>query len=702
MANQYWPDDLFANGATAYGTHPNLYLSIEPWTTNPETTTGQLLRVDQGELFDGHDRAQGSNAELTAFAPHNGSGDYANWCVERTVYGNDFSVALTPDMHVRSGVPGYDTFRQFGVCSHVSGGTLTIPGADTTLEYFTNVKGYFLIETKQAASRHRVLLLEVGLTTPGVITVLGNEEVRVTDPVHAAGNAFEYLPPAKLRLTVDSSGATALIDCYRVAVGGVEKRLFTNQIVRGTALPDGRCGFGMQVIRTSTDPGAAQATGVAKEFVIRNAAQTSRLFVDRFRRVQPQASRQISDGVIAGRSCAQGWFGDGKGRTVTNIESARYLVSGTGASADQIQTGNNISGTIDWPGYFLRQHAPPTREQRYKANMIRLNVDGTTRSEMGLLMRFTCQAFTNFEIDTRGRFSATGLPAGYYKTGYAVYVVHDTAVTPVWQLEIRHHNGSLLNTYAGDVLATADITAAGLTLGTAFELDVEVRNFDGDTFGVGSFVAIVVKINTVTITPVPDPLILGIAENDDFFIDFRSAATTSLGSVGLYFNPDALGTADLAAFLDFSQAALTDAPVIEPDEQASVAVSAETAGASGTLANGVNAQVGEERVTIPVVHRFESGKVQTIRQQAQARRIWSVSEIMENAQWQALLANHEANGNHTPINWTHPYTNEAVVVLFVEDVLSMEELHAEDGRTVYQTSYQLEELFAQSTYNPEL
>lgn len=158
----------------------------------------------------------------------------------------------------------------------------------------------------------------------------------------------------------------------------------------------------------------------------------------------------------------------------------------------------------------------------------------------------------------------------------------------------------------------------------------------------------------------------------------------------------------MVAFLDFTEKVLTDPPRIAPEEQASVAISAETAGVSGTLAASLDTRVSEASRSVPIFHRFESGKVQPIRMQAQSRKLYSVSATMENTEWTALSELIESNGNHTPFNWTHPYTDEALVVLFVEDSLDFEQRHVEDGRTVYIVSFQLERLFAQATFNPQV
>lgn len=695
MANQFWGDELFTDGATVYGTYPTLYTSIEPWSTNPEPTTGYGLNVDDGEVYDGHQRAVISSSGSAAFVRRNGVGDFSGWCVERQNVLDNASVSISPALRTLAGTPDNDSFKQFGVCTHVSAGTLTTPGGDSSFEYYTNVSGYFLIEAKTSANRHRVFFIEVAA---GAITVVDSEDVQDTDPLHAAGGAANYFDPTRLRLRVDTSGGTALINCYRTTNAGQEVALFGGQLVRGTPLADGRCGFGCQTRRTTA--GGHESVGLIHEFTVRSDDEATLHFNDRFTRSQPILGQALSDGVT-GFSLASAWSGDGKTRFSNLLGTADHLVRG--GTANQAEIGANLTGSVDWPGFHLRQDPPNSRAQRYAATIQRLNVDAGTRTETGMLLRFSAMPFPGGTIDTRGRHISSGLVAGYNKTGYAVYVVHDSGATPVWQLEVKHFNGNTSGSYEGDLLATASLTSFGLLVGTSYVLDVEVRNSDGEAFGVGDFVAIKVLLDSVAVTPVPAPTVTGLAEVDDILFDTRSAAQTGAAGVGLYFNPDALGSANMCAFLDFSKQTLTDPPRTEPDEQATISVAAETASVSGTLTTPLDAKVSESVVTEPVLHRFESGTMQPIRTQVQKRVRYTVSAVMDSAAWTALFSLYEANGPHTPMNWTHPYTDAAHVVLFVDDALTFEARHiALNNETVYATSFELDLVFSQSTFNAGL
>jgi len=697
VPEQYWGDEAFDDGSPVYGSSPQLYISIEPWSTSPETTTGRSLRVADGTLFDGIQQLANRTDGLAASVRNSGTAGDAVWVVERQNVVSDSDVLMSPSLVPLSGTPDNDTFKHFGVCSHVSGGTLINAGTGGDDEYYTGVTGYFLIEEKQAAANHRVLLLEL---SSGSITVLGNQQVREFDPEHASGNAFDYFPPRDLRLSVeDAGGGQQRVRAYRKVFGAREVQLFDGSTFLRTSLADGRCGFGIQSRRTSS--GGCESTGTCNLFTIRDYAKTAVAFSDSFARTERSAARPLDDGTTFGRTLAQAWVGD-----LQSVEVFRpfagQLLRDTG-TAGRAVTGNNVATQSgEWPGYMIRQDSSRERGQRLQVTAVRLNQDTNTRTETGVLMRFNLQRFSNEQVDARGRNPASGLRYGYYKTGYAIYIVHDTSATPTWQLEIRHHNGNTTLAYEGDVIATADLTALALSIGVSFVFDIEIRNFDGTAIGQGGFVSILTKINAVTITPTPTAGYDGVAVVDNFLVDTRSEATTEAGGWGLYHCPDAIGTGDLVGFLDFAPLTLTDPPIISPEEQASVTINAETYGATGTLTLTPEATIRESIVTTPTVHRMESGKTQVIARQPRGRRRWECSAIMERADWEALDTLWESNGAHTPFNWTHPYTGASYVVLFGDDSLTFDEQFVAAGAAIYSVSFTLDEVFAQSTYNPEL
>ena len=702
MVDQTWGDELFADGATAYGPNPNLYVKLQPWATQPETTTGLTLRVWPGVLTDTFQQALGQSSGVAGPVLQASSGGAvgtngdAAWVVERQNEIANSNVAFAPALYPIAGTPDFDSVKQFGVCSHVSGGTLVVnAGLGRPSDYYDDVSGVFLIEAKETVTRHRVLLLRL---TAGAITVLGNEEVAVTDSVHAQGTGFDFFRPGALRINVQEVGALRHVRAYRTDLNGVEQQLFGTGFFSLSGLADGRCGFGLQSRRVSSE--GCDSVGVCNLFTIRTSDNSSLLFADSFERSQPKLGREAPSSSLSGSSMMSAWAGDGEGGVNTiNLCQLRRDT----ATPNRVLAGesNDLSNSgIGTPGFHIHQIPPATTEQRYEASLTRLNQEVSTKVRMGLLSRLTIR-----EQGTTGIFDAGGTrPGGEIKgrnkTGYAVSVVYDPAATPVWSLEIRHFQPQTILSYEGEVLGTADLTSAGLVVGTAFTLDVETRNFDGDQLGQGTFVAIIVKVDSVPITPVPENL-AGITEQGGFLVDTRSEATGTRGAAGIFFAVNSLSaTGALVAASSFQARTLTDPPVLAPDEQASVSVSAEAAGSSGSLTVPLDASIQETVKPGFWRHTFESGKAQTIANQAMSRRVWQVSAVMEKAQWEALTSLLSSNGNHTPFAWQHPYTGASHTVLFGQDSIGFRENG--DSDYGYNASFELIEVFTQQTYNPEL
>lgn len=697
MPDQYWGDETFDDGSPAYGSSPQLYLTVEPFSTSPETTTGRSLRVADGHLYDYVQQLSGRTDGLAAPLIGTGTDGDAVWFVERQNVVGDSDVKISPGIAPLSGVPDNDTFKHIGVCSHVSGGTLTSAGED---EYFTDVTGYFLIEEKQAAANHRVLLLQLA---SGAITVLGDQQVKDIDSQHAAGNAFDYFAPRPLRLSVeDAGGGQHRVRAYRRVSSGEEVQLFDGSAFLRTAIADGRCGFGLQTRRTTS--GGCDCVGFVNEFTVRNQAKTSLLFNDRFERTQRLAARRLGSTSI-GRSLSQAWTGDLQSTSSPAARSIAGQLKRDTSVAGQVLTGANISGTTaDYPGFYMRQDSPRQRGQHVEMTFVRLNNHLGFKTEMGCLLRFNVQAFgvLNNLIEMRGKEAPSGGRVGGFRTGYAVLVVHDTSATPTWELQIRHFDGTPDVDDAGSLIAKADLSGFSLAVGSPIVIDTEIRNFDGTSIGQGGFVSILTKVNTVTVTPVPESAFAGVAEQDDYLVDTRSEATTDKGGWGMYLFTDTLGADELVALRSFGSLALTDGPTIPPDEQASVSIASEVASKSGSLTVTPEATISETIITQPIVHRMESGKTQVITRQPKGRRRWKCTARMARDEYEAIDALYASNGSHTPFDWTHPYTGVTYVVMFGDEELTFEELFIAGGAAAYQVSFELDELFAQSTYNLEL
>tara|TARA_R110000737_G_C14593127_1_gene487894 strand:- start:1189 stop:2226 length:1038 start_codon:yes stop_codon:yes gene_type:complete len=345
----------------------------------------------------------------------------------------------------------------------------------------------------------------------------------------------------------------------------------------------------------------------------------------------------------------------------------------------------------------VRQNPEVSASQAYVGVFTRLNQDTSIPVEMGLMCRFTVRPYITGNINMRGRTVTAGFPrTDTYKHGYSAAVVRSSG--GAWSLEVRHFDGTSAGGYIAPVIGTADLTASGLALDVAFLFSMDVQSFNGDTFGIGTNVALKFKVNGVTITPVQGGQ-LGVAVLNDYLIDTRTAATQENGGAGFLVIPETVGSADLVRIGSISEVTREGDVGLAIEDMATVAVLAETDNVSGTLNLPIESSLSEASSTLPIVHRMESGKIQTIIAQPADRRTWSCLATLNSTEYLLLLALFESNGSHTPFNWVRPDTGEAVVALFSSPELDVSVRHVELGNTVYALSWSMEELFAATDYN---
>ena len=693
---QTTPDESFTQGASIYGPAPDLYHRIQPTDTVPETTTQYNIRFAPGALFDGVQINNGLSAGQCSGVFDTGivgavAGDHV-WHVQRHVYLGETTTVGVPSHFSFSGVQSNDSFRAFGVCANVNGGTQVTPGSDITREYRSDVSGYFLIEARQVLSRHRVFLLELNA---GVITVLGDQLVREVDPEHDIpldGTAFQ---PRKLKLVVVENGVGALLSAFRTVPGLGDVALFGGgTISRGVRLADGRNGFGVQSRRTDT--GGADTAGLIERFTVQTFDGSAVLFEDRFQRLQRNAARLLNDGTIAGRSLASLWIGDAESQDNTFAPMKGQLRHATvGLVATGVDTG---VGNAPAPGYHIRQLPEVSPSQAYALTFTRVTRDTALEVEVGICLRFFPERFPSGLMDSRGRNPFNGDRTDYYKRGYSVAVKRDGA--GVWTLEARHFDGTTQSSYVAPVIGTANLTSFGLALDTPILLEVDVQNFNGNTFGAGDFVALSASVDGSPVTWVSGTQ-PGIAADGVYLFDGRTGASNETGGSGFcVVCEDVSATGALATIDSFLVGTPSGNTGTLVQDMASVPILAETAGASGALVLPAEAGISERSDTSPIVHRMESGKVQPILSQPLDRLLYDITALLDEGEWQLLDALWLSNGSDTPFTWSHPITGVSITALFVDDSLTMSIRHTESGRTAYSVTLSIEQVFAATLFNP--
>lgn len=693
---QTWPDEDFAVLNTPFnGVGADLYVSAEPFASNPEATTGFSLSTAQGTPFDGYQAEVGAREGRCSVARNASDGADGDLvvCVTRAGFDEDTIVSGFPSYEIRSGAPDGTTFKGWGVCSHV-GATYT-GAADPGDSYLSGLSGYFLLEVKASSLAQTILLLEV---SSGTITEIASERVRDVDPAYATLSAAEYAPPRPLSLLTQKSGTTITLTATRTNLSGARVTLFGGAQVQSGALSYGGAGFVVQSAKSTTP---ATLAGLIERFFVGDDSGTT-LLDDEFLRTNRFAARSLSDALVTGRSLASAWIGDDE--TYTDADNP----GGTLRSQVEIQSSSESAYVAEDPsdgttfsGFHLWQNPVIDPNQRYSAKLKRRNVDTTTTVEFGLALRFTVVPFPTGILEARGRIpvGAENVRTGTYKIGYTATVKYESG--PTWTLELRHYGAVLTGgtTYQAPVIATADLTSFSLAVGASFTLEVGATSFDGDNFGVGSFVAIDAEIDGTPITNWVAGGAAGVGLVDDYVVDTRSIATAVGPGVGLVVIPDDLGSGALVEFDTFQAATGNGGSNVPPNDQASIAVDSEVTSKSGSLTTPLSALVTETSATRPIEHVFESGLRQRIISQPADRESFDVSGAFTAGERDQIVDLHRANGTSIPFDWTHYRTGESVAVRFASSEIAFEVAHLQGAAAVYRAAFRLERVFPAATYN---
>lgn len=711
-------DDLFAEGSPVYGDALQRYIGIQPWVTNPETATGFSLKVGWGHIFDGRSGLGGpAKKAATTKQASVPDADRGIFVVQRDTQGwAHGEVYFYPDLHMISGEYDSDTVRIVGCCARVAGGTLTTPaGGDHSDKYYADVSGYFFVHAKQTALRHKLFLLSVNA---GAVTVLQEKFVDELPGGKLNGSQSDDAElPQPMRMVIEDAGSGAIdVKCYRrrfvsaASVGTLgnpqtggqvtEDQVFTTLNIGAPVTSSGRCGFGLQLAKSQ---GTGDSTMLCREFRVKTGSTLHSR--DRFERNFREAQRQLTDELSqTGYSLESSFTGDSQGEAASSLKHFGHLLRDT-ATADQLRAGSTPpSGSGQVHGWYMSQRAAESVQQHRRIQYKLVNVT-TEEVRVGIHLRGVW--FPAQFPDMRARATVGGGFRDYRKQGYLCLVKYVPGGSPVWQLEVRGHRrgGNTNSSYRSTLLATADLTSAALAIGTAFTMQLEVRNFDGNLFGDGLWPAMRAKVNGTVITPVVESGLQGVVENDDWLIDSRAEASIDGLGEGLYIDVDAVHASQLVEVDSWEEQALTDPPNSPSVDESSIVLAAETAAKTGTLSTPLSWPVDFQPGSYePVKHRFETGHQQVFPRTRTPRRRWTVqcsgASTAERAALQTFFRSHK--GVEVPFDWVRPsagqVASETVSVRLVDDSLShVLDWASGDGSEGY--ALVLEEVFDHVNFN---
>lgn len=679
--------DSFTEGTPVYGDVLQRYIGIQPWSIENEAATGYTVRTGFGHIFDGRSNLAGPGRKAsTTNHSTNVDDNRITFVVQRDTEAWQFGeVYYNPVLHMITGSLDNDTVRGVGCCARVAGGTFTTPaGGDHSDKYYADVSGYFFIHAKQSSFAHKLFLIEVNA---GALTLLNSVLVGSLPggQLHGAQNDDAELPIAMRMTITDAGGGGIQIKCFRkkftspatgvllgspsVSSGVTEDQVFSNT-VGAPVTTTGRCGFGLQSAKTQS---TGDSTMLCREFrVIDFETLHSR---DRFKRVQPTATRILSDPLGAfGNTLGASFTGDSQGDATSAFKNFGHLLSDVGNNRLIVGSTPPSSGSGQVHGWYMSTRSAGSVQQHRSLSLTFTSATPET-VRAGIHLRGIWHP-AGTAHDMRARDAVGGNFLDYNKQGYLCLIKHVPGGSPVFELEIRAHTIDDTITYRAPLIATVDLTSAALAVNVAITLDFEVRNFDGDLFGFGTFPAMRVKVNAVVQTLVPGS-VTGISVNDDFLIDGRSEASVTGLAEGFYLDVDAVKVGGLMRFDTWAEPALSDPPDVSEEDEASVVLNAETVNLTGTLVTPLSWPVEQDPGGYePLKHRFETGHLQTFPRSRVPRREWTVQcggcTTAERVALQTFFRSHK--GVEIPFSWARPTEDgsitETVKVRMLEDTLA--------------------------------
>ena len=323
--------------------------------------------------------------------------------------------------------------------------------------------------------------------------------------------------------------------------------------------------------------------------------------------------------------------------------------------------------------------------------------DATNDREAGVFARAAFQAQvtgdgTNFYY--RGG-------SGRLKTGYLAKIVYTNGGSPVWELQVYHFDGSTSGSYTGDILGTADLSAYSLAFASDWDLEFEVVNFAVGSGGTSSGTAVAMQVNVgltgaaTLVTIVPTTGLAGVEFDDGWLIDSRSAATLAGTTEGVYFYPDAAYSDVLMRVNALTNLALSDPPVFDEGDAASVVMSSEVTGKTGTLDTPLDWPVRttfrERASTLDIEHPHAAAVLFQHRARRVFECVYGSATQSEVDALRTFVTDHD--GGRVPFDWAVPESTETIAARFASPLTVKLVGHTGGGDLVYSYSFELEELF---------
>lgn len=628
-------DDLYTEGSTHYGQYlSGWYTRLVPWTAT-FTSGAYSLKCGIGNIFSGYFGAGQSVPLSTQLPSRVGSfvktlGTYGFqeicWQAARTYYAADCTARTCFSLFTLTGSPGVGSFKGAGVGVRISAGTYTETGQ---AERIADVTGYFFVLANDSAGAAMFYLLRVNT---GTVTVLSSILATAVNPNWTMPGSVQV--PRMLELTVSTNGGgnpvltakTGKIGAYQIgdppgALTTVFNAFEDTSVSKITTA--GRVAFGAY---SDLDLGSGlKVTTAISFFEIVDTASGDTVHRDEFQRSNIALGRSVTDNNgRTGRWLACGWRGDLHCAPTTG--DWRELARDAG--------NNRVASTVHTMDRLSSRPATSIYESHRSLVFNVAYVSGTVE----------------LALAARGGFLSTG--NGAFVSGWKFALTYNGTV---WAAKLTYYDAAGV-AIPWCTLAIAVPATYSLNIAADNTLELEVKNIgllapeQGPT-------QLVAKLNGVTVTGwVVDAAVSSstqvLATGE---VITSSSAVALSGSVEGFSSVIPAGTVRADTWTDFVVPG-TGTIEIPEEDQASIAMTSECTGKTGTLSCPHEWPVSIKRQAHSAVHEYDSGHRNRLLRSLRQRRRWGIqARASKPAERAALLSFFDSHkGVEIPFDWVTP------------------------------------------------
>ena len=613
-------NDTFDEGATHYGAHCTGWINVSPWTTAGDTVSGYTIPCPPASLHSGYSAGTSYTAASRSAGSATAS-DLGSY-VWRAYYSNDARITHTFRLYTRGAVTT-DSPRFVGVCGRVSGGSYV---ETTGSESIRDCTGYWFVLTNTAALGPKWQLLRVNT---GVVTLV-TAAVTATFP---NGLINDLALACAMSMSVDDDGSGNPVLVCRATIDGVQTVIFNVTDSSGSKITAaGRWGICLGKDRQESS-NTIRSAMLSVQAAILDIGTLSFVLVDEwYRGSSLNVGASITDGLpVTGRCLQPTWRGDHR--------SSQTKSNQRDASQNRI-----MADSVGLPGDCISARPSPNIWDHHRSAVFNVTNSGSVAMAWGLKLRGTLNG------------------VGTFVSGWFFEIQHSVSGAGVFDAYLYRVSS------AGGLTQLAHAFApGGMTLGVNHTLDMHVYN-SGPGGQFSGTPTLICKIGATVVNWISDTSAVDI--DAGYTVRYIGSSPPLSGeSEGMYISGGASGTRFVKADT-WTQQALAEA-VVAADDQATFALLAESAGATGTFTTPDFWPITQTTNIASIDHPYDSGHVNSISIQATGRRTWEIAAdaITDDERDDLIDFIDDHKGVEIPFSWVEP-RGTTITARFIDDSLA--------------------------------